>query len=94
MSSSVPSPRRKLIRYLIAAIKSLSVRIRSVEIDIDPKFLIDLVTANAPEIVFFRIEKESFEQSPRIRHGRGIARAQTAVNILKRFFLVVRRIFP
>ena len=63
-------------------------------IDIDPKLLIDFVTANASEIIFLGIEKESLEQSTSIRHSRGIARAETPVNIFQRFFLVMGRIFP
>src|SRR5436190_24215812 len=58
-------------------------------IDIDPKLLIDFVTANASEIIFLGIEKESLKQSTSIRHSRGIARAEPAVNILQRFFWVV-----
>ena len=63
-------------------------------IDVDPKFLIDFVAADASHIVFLWVEKEPFEQSARICHCRGIAGAQTPVNVFERFFLVVRRIFP
>src|SRR5205807_2800974 len=63
-------------------------------IDIDPKLLIDFVTANASEIIFLGIEKESLEQSTSICHSRGIARTETPVNILERFLLVVGRVFP
>ena len=65
---------------------------RSVEIDVDAELLVDLVTADAAEVVLLRIEEETLEQSPRVRHGRRIARAETAIDILERFFLVVRRI--
>src|SRR6476620_7376523 len=85
MSSSVPSPRRRLIRYLIAAIKSLSVKIR--------EFLVQLIAPHSSEIVFLRIKKQSFQKSARIGHRWRIARAEPAVNILERFFLIVRRIF-
>ena len=65
-----------------------------VEIDVDPELLVDLVTANPSEIVFLRIKKEPFQKSARIGHGWRIARTQTPVNILERFLLIVRRIFP
>src|SRR5205807_9944170 len=64
------------------------------KIDSDPKFLIDLVTSNATEIVFLRIEKESLEQSTGIRDRRRIAGAKSAIDILESLFLIVRRIFP
>src|SRR5205807_1324013 len=64
------------------------------KIDIDPKFLIDFVTSDATEIVFLRIEKESFEQSTGIRDRRRIAGPKSAIYILESFFLIVRRIFP
>src|SRR5438067_5454585 len=63
------------------------------EIDVDPELLVDLVTANATEIVFLRVEKEPLQERLRVRNGRRIAGAQFAINILQRLFLVVRRIF-
>ena len=66
---------------------------RSLEIDVDAELLVDLVTTDAAEIVFLRIEKEPLQQSACVRDGRRIARAQTAVNVLQRLFLIVRRIF-
>ncbi len=63
------------------------------EIDVDPELLVDLVTANAAEIVFFRIEKETLQERFGVRHRRRIARTQLAINVLQRLFLVVRRIF-
>ena len=53
----MPSPWRKLIKYLVAAMKSLFVRMRA-EIDVDAEFLVDLVTADAAQIVSLRIEEE------------------------------------
>ena len=63
------------------------------EIDIDAELLVELVAADAAEIVFLRVEKEPLQKSTGIRHRRRIARAQLAVNVLERFFLIVRRIF-
>ena len=62
-------------------------------IDIDPKLLINLIAADATEIVFLRIEKESFEQSARVGDSRRVPRAKTTVDVLEGFFLIVRRIF-
>ena len=62
------------------------------EIDVDAELLVDLVTADAAEIVFLRIEEEPLQQGAGVRHGRRIARAQLAVDVLERLFLVVRRI--
>ncbi len=64
------------------------------KIDVDPKLLVDFVTADPAEIVFFRIEKESLEQSAGVGNRRRIAGTQAPVNILERFLLIVRRIFP
>src|SRR3954452_6126154 len=63
------------------------------EIDVDPEFLVDLVTTDSTEIVFLRIEKESFQERLCVRDGRRIARAQLPINVFERLFLVVRRIF-
>src|SRR6266498_1106435 len=62
-------------------------------INVDPEFLIDLVTADPPEVVFLWIKEEPFQQSTRVGDSRWIARAKAAVNVLERFFLIVRRIF-
>ena len=62
-------------------------------IDIDPKFLIDLVPADTAKIVFLRVEKESFEQSTGISDCWGITWSKTAVDIFERLFLIVRWVF-
>ena len=62
-------------------------------IDVDSEFLINFVTADASEIIFFGIKKEPFQQSAGVGHRRGIARAKAPVNVLQRLFLVMRRIF-
>ena len=62
MSSSVPSPRRRLIRYLIARDEILVGHDALAEIDLDPELLVDLVAANAAEIVVLRIEEETLEE--------------------------------
>ena len=51
------------------------------QIDIDAQLLVDLVTANAAEIIFLWIEKEALEERARVRHRRRVARAQPAVNV-------------
>ena len=63
------------------------------EIDVDPEFLVDLVAANAAEIVLLRIEKEPLQERLRVRDRRRIARAQLPVDVFQRLFLIVRRIF-
>ena len=63
-----------------------------VEIDFDAELLVDLVTADAAEIVLLRIEEQALEKRAGVRGGRRIARTQAAVDILQRLFLVVRRI--
>ena len=62
------------------------------EIDVDAELLVDLVASNATEIVFLRIEEEPLEQGARVRNRRRIAGTQLAIDVLERFFLVVRRI--
>ncbi len=56
------------------------------EIYVDAELLIDLVTTNASEIVFLRIEEEPLQQRLRVRHCWRIARAQLAINIFERLF--------
>ena len=63
-------------------------------IDVDPEFLVDLVPPDASEIISFGIKKEPLQQGAGVCHRRRIARTKTAVNILERFLLVMRRIFP
>ena len=63
------------------------------EIDVDAEFLVELVASDATEIVFLRIEEEPLEQGARVRNGRRIAGTQFAIDVLERFFLIVRRIF-
>ncbi len=56
------------------------------------ELLVDLVTAHAAEIVLLRIEEQALEQAAGVRHGGWVARAQAAVDVLQRFFFVVRRV--
>jgi len=60
---------------------------------LEAKFLIDLVTSDAAQIVTLRIEKQAFEQRAGIRSGRRIARTQAAVNVLQRLLFVLGRVF-
>src|ERR1051326_8257109 len=60
------------------------------KIDVDTELLIDLVTANATEIVFLRIKEQTLQQRTRIRNRRRITRTETTINIFERFFLIVR----
>ena len=60
-----------------------------VEIDLDAELLVDLVTADAAEIVTLRIEEQPLDQRARVRGRRRIARTQPAIDILERLFLVV-----
>ena len=59
---------------------------------LDAELLVDLVTADAAEIVTLRIEEQPLDQRAGIGGGRRIARAQAAINILERFFFVLGRI--
>ena len=56
---------------------------------LDAELLVDLVTADAAEVVTLRIEEQALDQRAGVRGGRRIARAQAAVNILQRLFLVL-----
>src|SRR4029077_12600991 len=62
------------------------------QINFDSEFLIDFVPPDPAKVVFFGIKKQSFQQSTSISDRWRIPRAQSAVNILQSFFLVVRRI--
>src|SRR6202022_5161140 len=55
------------------------------KVDIDPELLIDFVTADATEIVFFRIEKQTLQERARVGNRGRISGAETAVDIFERF---------
>ena len=89
----MPSPRLRLNRYFDRGDEIFVGQNALVEIDLEAELLVDLVAADAAEIVILRIEEQPLEQRPGVRHGRRIARAEPAIDILERFFFVVRRIF-
>ena len=55
----------------------------------DAQLLVDLVTADAAQVIALRIEEQPLDQRAGIGGGRRIARAQPAVDILERLFLVL-----
>ncbi len=63
-------------------------------IHVEGKLLVDLVTTDAGKVVLLRIEEEALEKGAGVRHGRRIARAETAVDVLERLFLVLRGVLP
>ena len=63
------------------------------ERDVQAHFLVELVASDTTQVILFRIEEESFEQSPRIGDGWWIARPKATVDILEGFFFVVCGIF-
>ena len=65
---------------------------RSSSLDLEAQLLVDLVAADAAEVVALRIEEETLEQAARVRHRRRIARAEAAVDFLEGFLFVVGRI--
>ena len=56
---------------------------------LDAQLLVDLVTADAAQIVALRIEEQPLDQRAGIGRGGRIARAQPAVNVLERLLLVL-----
>ena len=64
-----------------------------VEVNVDTKLLVQFITPDSSEIIFLGIEKQSFQKRARVGNCWRIARALAAVNILERFFLIVRWIF-
>ncbi len=62
-------------------------------VNFEIKFLVDLVTTYAAEIITLGIEKEAFEHATCILNGWRIARAQLAVDILECFILIMGWIF-
>src|SRR5206468_1901871 len=56
---------------------------------LDAELLVNLITANATEIVTLRIEEQTLDEGASIGGSRGVARAQTAINIFESFFLVL-----
>ena len=62
------------------------------ESDLDAELLVDLVTTDAGEVVFLRIEEQTLEQGAGVGGGRRIAGAEFAIDVLERGFLVLRRI--
>ncbi len=60
---------------------------------LEAELLVDLVTADAAQIVALGIEEQPLEQRAGVGGGRRIARTQPAVNVLERLFLVLGRVF-
>jgi hypothetical protein len=62
------------------------------ELNLEAKLLVDLVAADAAEVVALRIEEQALEQGLGVRRGRRLARAEALVDLLQRFLLVAGRI--
>ena len=56
------------------------------------QLLANLVTTHPTQVITFRIEEQALEQGTTVGHGGRIARAQSAVDFLERFLLIVRGI--
>ena len=56
------------------------------------KLLVDFVPTYTGQIIFFRIEKEAFQQRTSVCNGWRITRAEATVNILQRLLFVIRRV--
>ena len=63
------------------------------ELDLEAELLVDLVAADAAEVVTLRIEEEALEEGLGVRGGRRLAGAQALVDFLEGFLFVARRIF-
>ena len=63
-----------------------------VGIHLDAELLVDLVTTDAGEVVFLRIEEETLEQRAGVGGGRWISGAELAIDVLECGFLVFRRV--
>ncbi len=60
--------------------------------DAEVELLVDLVTSHAAEVVTLGIEEQALQHAAGILHGRRVARAQLAVDVLQGLFLVVSRV--
>ena len=60
---------------------------------VEAELHVDLVATDARQIVFLRVEEKTLQQRLRVWNGWWVARAEAAVDVLQRLFLVVRRIF-
>ena len=63
------------------------------EVDLEAELLVDLVAADAAEVVALRIEEQTLEQGLGVRRGRRLAGTEALVDFLERFFFVAGRIF-
>ncbi len=54
------------------------------QVDVDAELLVDLVAADAAQVIALVVEEEALEQDLRVRDGRGIAGAEAAVDLLQR----------
>jgi hypothetical protein len=63
MSSSVPSPRPQIDQVFDRGDKIAVGENSFVQVDIDAKLLVKLVTPDSPEIVFLRIEKQPLQSA-------------------------------
>ena len=76
----------------MAATKSSLVEDALLEVDLEAELLVDLVAADAAEVVALRVEEQTLEQGLGVRRGRRIARAEAAVDFLEGFLLVAGRV--
>ena len=60
---------------------------------LDAEFLVDLVTADAAQIVTLGVEEQPLDQRAGVGGGGRIAGAQAAVNVLEGLLLVLGRVF-
>ena len=58
----------------------------------DIELLVDLVAADAADVVALRVEEETLEQGLGVGDGWRITGTETAVNVLERLLRVVRRV--
>ncbi len=61
-------------------------------VHVEAELLVDLVAADTGEVVLLGIEEEALQQGAGVGHGRGVAGAEAAVDVLQRLLLVVRGI--
>ena len=60
---------------------------------LEVELLVDLVTADAAQIVTLRVKEQTLEQRTRVRSRRWISRTQTTIYVFQGLFFIFRRVF-
>ena len=92
MSSTTPSPLLQAHEVLGGGDDVGALEDALLELGLEAELLVDLVAADAAEVVALRVEEQALEQGLGVGGGRRLARAQALVDFLQGLLLVAGRV--